>query len=101
MVSKQPLSKDKRIHWQKMPKLYLREQIPVDLAEIASSEKLKKWRYLDSIAKNLASNDKVSVDLLICANCIQVLELISVISSQDGGPYALQTILGWCIVGPM
>ena len=74
---------------------------PVDLAEIASSEKLKKWRYLDSIAKNLARDDKVSVDLLICANCIQVLELISVISSQDGGPYALQTILGWCIVGPM
>ena len=23
------------------------------------------------------------------------------ISSQDGGPYALQTILGWCIVGPI
>ena len=23
------------------------------------------------------------------------------ISSQDGGPYALQTILGWCIVRPI
>ena len=22
-------------------------------------------------------------------------------ANQDGGPYALQTILGWCIVGPI
>ena len=101
MVSKQPLSKDKRIQWVKLPKLYSREQIPVDSAEIATPEKLRRWRYLDSIAKEIARDDKVSVDLLIGANCIQALEPISVISSQDGGPYALQTILGWCIVGPI
>ena len=53
----------------------------------------KKRRYLDSIAKDIARDDKVSVDLLIGANCIQVLEPIE--------PYALQTILGWCIVGPI
>ena len=101
MVSKQPLPKDKRIQWVQLPKLYSREQIPVDSAEIATPEKLKRWRYLDSIAKDIARDDKVSVDLLIGANCIQALESISVVSSQDGGPYALQTILGWCIVGPI
>ena len=101
MVSKQPLSKDKKIQWVKLPKLYSREHITVDSAEIATPEKPKKWRYLDSIAKDIAMDDKVSVDLLIGANCIQALEPISVISSQDGGPYALQTILGWCIVGPI
>ena len=101
MVSKQPLSKDKRIQWVKLPKLYSREHIPLDSAEIATPEKLKKWRYLDSTCKDIARDDKVSVDLLIGANCIQALEPISVISSQDGGPYALQTILGWCIVGPI
>ena len=85
----------------KTAKLYSREQIPVDLAEIATPEKLKKWRYLDSIAKDIARDDKVSVDSLIGANCIQALEPISVISSQDGGLHALQTILGWCIVGPI
>ena len=74
MVSKQLLSKDKRIQWVKLPKLYSREQIPVDLAEIATPEKLKKWRYLDSIAKDIARDDKVSVDLLIGTNCIQALE---------------------------
>ena len=101
MVSKQPLFKDKRIQWVKLPKLYSREHMPVDSAEIATPEKLKKWRYLDSIAKDIARDDKVSVDLLIGANCIQTLESISVISSHNGGPYALQTILRWCIVGPI
>ena len=99
MVSKQPLSKDKRIQWVKLPKLYSREHMPVDSAEIATPEKLKKWRYLDSIAKDIARDEKVSVDLLIGANCIQTLESISVISSHNGGPYALQTILRWCNVG--
>ena len=41
------------------------------------------------------------MDLLIAANCIQALEPISVLSSEDGGPYALQTILGWSIVRPI
>ena len=50
------------------------------------------WRYLDSMAKDIASDDKVSADLLIGGNCIQALEPISVISSQDGGPYGLKTI---------
>ena len=101
MVSKQPLPKDKIIQWVKLPKLYAREQIPVDSAEIATPLKIKRWRYLDSIAKDVARDDKVSVDLLIGVNCIQALEPISVISGQDGGSYALQTILGWCIVGPI
>ena len=57
MVSKQPLSKDKKIQWVKLPKLYSREHIPVDSAEIATPEKLKKWRYLDSIAKDIATDD--------------------------------------------
>ena len=94
------MSKDKRIQWVKLPKLYSRE-LPVDSAEIAAPEKLKKWRYCDSITKCIARDDEVSVDLLIGTNCIQALEPISVISSQDGVPYAPQTILGWCIAGPI
>ena len=94
------MSKNKRIQWVKLPKLYSRE-LPVDSAEIATPEKLKKWRFFDGIAKGIARDDKGSVDLLIGTNCIQALKPISVISSQDGVPYALQTILGWCIVGPI
>ena len=92
MVSKQTLSEDKGIQRVKLPKQYSTEHIPVDSVEIATPEKLKMWRYLDSMAKDIASDDKVSADLLIGGNCIQALEPISVISSQDGGPYGLKTI---------
>ena len=92
MVSKQTLSEDKGIQRVKLPKQYSTEHIPVDSVEIATPEKLKMWRYLDSMAKDIASDDKVSADLLIGGNCIQALEPISVISSQDDGPYGLKTI---------
>ena len=43
----------------------------------------------------------ISVGLLIGANCVKALEPIQIIPSRDGGPYALKTKLGWCIVGPV
>ena len=55
MVSKQSLYKDERIQLVKLPKLYSREHILVDSAEMATPEKFKKGRYLDSIAKDIWS----------------------------------------------
>ena len=39
--------------------------------------------------------------MLIGANCMKALEPLKIIPSKDGGPYAYQTKLGWCIVGPI
>ena len=82
-----------------MPKSFTRKEISVNPVEIATPVKLRKWEYLDKAAKHLATDDQVSVNLLIGANCEQVLEPLDVISSQYGGPYAFRIILGWCIVG--
>ena len=43
----------------------------------------------------------MKVELLIGANCSRALEPVQVIASRDGGPYAMKTVLGWCIVGPI
>ena len=43
----------------------------------------------------------MQVKLLIGANCPRTLEPVHVIASRDGGPYAMKTVLGWCIVGPL
>ena len=32
---------------------------------------------------------------------MKALEPVEIIASQDGGPYAYKTKLGWCIVGPI
>ena len=41
------------------------------------------------------------MDLLIGANCVEALQPLEVIPSQQEGPYAYKTILGWCVVGPI
>ena len=101
MVSAPITLPSNQIHWIKLPKSFTRKEIPVDPMEIATQIKLKKWKHLDKVTKHLATDDEVSVDLLIGANCVQALEPVDVISSQCGGPYSFRTILGWCIVGPI
>ena len=43
----------------------------------------------------------MKVELLIGANCTRVLEPVQGIASKDGGPFAMKTVLRWCIVGPI
>ena len=101
MVSKQVLGARDQIHWVKLPKLYTRKEIPVDPTEVATPLKLKRWCYLDCIAGKIASDDAVSIDVLTGANCAKALEPIDFIASKNGGLYALETVLGWCVVGPI
>ena len=54
--------------------------------------KLWTWKYLDKVAKNLATDDEVSIKILIGATCVQALHPLDVISSQCGGPYVFRTI---------
>ena len=67
----------------------------------ATSAKLKQWQYLEKISKFLGENENISVDLLIGGNCVETLQPLKVIPSQQDGPYAYRTILGWCVIGPM
>ena len=41
------------------------------------------------------------MDLLIGANCVETFQPLEVIPSQQDGPYAYSTILGWCVVRPI
>ena len=45
--------------------------------------------------------DDVQVGLLTGANCIKALELIKIIHSEGGGPYAYKTRLSLCVVRPI
>ena len=70
-------------------------------SEIATPAKLKQWQYLEKISSFLGENDNISVDLFIGADCVEVLQPLEVIPSQQDGPCAYRTILGWCVVGPI
>ena len=95
MVTKQVLGARDQINWVKLPKLYTRKETPVDPAEVTTPLKLKKCRYLDCIAGKIASDDAISIDVLIDANCTKASEPIDFIASKNGVPYAL----GWDCYG--
>ena len=87
--------------WVQLPSTYTQEDLPVDNREIAAAEKLKKWKYLDKLKRVMCVGDNQEVSLRNVENCVRTLEPREVVSSQNRGPYAFKTVLGWCIVGPM
>lgn len=62
-------------------------------------------KYLDSVAEDIAKDGKVSVDLIIGGIVYQSWSQPVLVKkrkiSKDGGPFALHTTLGWCILGPI
>lgn len=84
----------------KLPSSYSQKKLLIDEEEVPTLEKIKKWKYLDSIRKYLPSDSSDgTVGILIGSNCSNALEQIEVIPSQLGGPYGFKTRLGWCIMG--
>ena len=87
--------------WINISKAYTKDDLPVDLSKIATTEKIKKWKYLQEIAEEISHGDNIKVGLLIGANSTRALEPVQVIASRDGGPHAMKMILVWHIVGPI
>ena len=57
----------------KLPSTYTQEDLIVNNREIATAEKLKKWKYLDTLKPNKSVAAKKVLSLLICANCVRPL----------------------------
>ena len=91
---------DKEI-WLNLPPVYTREDIPVDIEEVATRENIKSWDHLTLIAEKLPHSTDIEIGLLIGADCAKALEPQEVIPSKNGGPFAFRTTLGWCVVGPL
>ena len=54
---------------------------------------------MEKIADEITQTENISIGILIGGNCSRAMELLEVIPSKNGGPYAFRTLLGWCIVG--
>ena len=84
-----------------LPKCCCGEDLPVEHDEIITIGGLKKWSYLHRIEKEIENyKDNIPIALIIGGNCPKVHEPWDCIPSQDGGPFATLTNLGWCVVGP-
>ncbi|KAK0137844.1 hypothetical protein N1851_025926 [Merluccius polli] len=83
-----------------LPKVCTQKEMPVSTANIISEKELRKWPYLEDVKIPHINAD---VDLLIGTNASKLMEPWEVINSREGeeGPYAIRTLLGWVINGPL
>lgn len=81
-----------------LPKVYTQKNIPVSTENIPTQEDVKNWHYLREVRIPSINAD---VGLLIGNNVHKALEPWHVINSRGNGPYAVKTILGWTVNGPL
>ncbi|KAK2879287.1 hypothetical protein Q8A73_007303, partial [Channa argus] len=71
-----------------LPEVYSQESIP----------DVDRWPHLKEVK---LSSIQAEVGLLIGANVPKAMEPLQVVSSVENGPYAVKTILGWTVNGPL
>lgn len=81
-----------------LPKVYTQSKIPVSKENIITEADLKKWPYLSGIQLKEIEAD---IELLIGTDVPRAMEPWQIINSHDNRPYAVQTLLGWVVTGPL
>ena len=85
-----------------LPKTYSRDNIPSRCDQIPTPDIADKWKHLKKIKDKLLPYQKdAEVGLLIGCNCPRALKPKEVILGKGEEPYAVRSILGWGIIGPV
>jgi hypothetical protein len=82
-----------------LPNAYSRDFIPVERSHIPTPETAKRWPHLRGIAHRLQPIRDCEVGLLIGYDCPSALAPRNCITGEGNKPFAVETDLGWSIVG--
>ena len=82
----------------RLPDVYTHESIPVTHKNIPSQEDIQKWPYLNNV---LVKRINADIGLLIGVNAPKALEPWEIVNSVGNGPYAVKTMFGWVVNGPL
>lgn len=85
-------------HYCFLPEVYTQKSMPVSKTNIPTQNDLVQWPYLNHIS---LPSIEAEVELLIEANVPEALEPWQVVRGKRNGPYAVKTILGWTVNGPL
>ena len=72
----------------------MKKTLLVEKEEVATPEKVSKWKYLDSIKSEISQTDDIEIEILLGASCMKALEPLKIIPSKDGSLDVYQTKLG-------
>lgn len=81
-----------------LPRVYTQESMPVHKRNIPKESDLQRWPHLNCVH---LPEIEAGIELLIGTNVPKALEPLEVIRSVNDGPYAIKTMLGWTVNGPL
>ena len=81
-----------------LSRLYTRPEIPVNGEDIPTQEDVDRLPHLNDV---FIPHVHTEIGLLIASDVPEALDPIKVKRSQNGGPYAARTRIGWAINGPL
>ena len=85
-----------------LPKAYSKERIPFRRNQIPTPETAERWPHLRKITNKIHPYQPgMDVGILIGCNSPRALKPREVILGKGDDPYAIRTLLGWGIVGPV
>lgn len=87
-----------RNYFYPQPEVFTQKQMPVTTDDIVTAADVEMWPYLSRIH---IPSINANVDLLIGTNAPKILKPWEVVNSCGNGPYAIRTVLGWVINGPL
>ena len=81
-------------------KVYTSKSIPANMENIVTQDDIKSWPYLKKVKLNrVPHGDNVHIGILIGNNVPRAYEPLDVINSEDDGPFACRSLLGWTVHG--
>ena len=98
LLSVQVLDFNEELDPIELPSVMCRSSLPISTSDIPRQEDIDRWPYLHGLR---IPDREVPVGLLIGNDNPTILEPLEVINSEQGGPYAVKTIMGWTINGPL
>ena len=80
--------------------VFCRPTLPVSKDDMPTQADVDRWPYLKGV-HILVHDVDLPIGLLIGNDNSSVIEPLEIINSQQGGPFAVKTVLGWTINGPL
>ena len=81
-----------------LPTVYTQPSLPVTKDQIPTQEDVSRWPYLSDIVIHALDLD---IGILIGGNAWNTMEPWKIVNSIGDGPYAVYTLLGWVVNGPV
>ena len=84
----------------RLPTLFSRPDIPSNYSHIPSASFCNRFEHLKTVSERLMPLQNVEIGLLLGYDVSYVHQPLNVISSKKNeDPYAIETPLGWCVIG--